>query len=235
MIDLVQLQNDLTFAMQCAERLANVNIVQYRKLRLQSELDGSTVWLTDRNGRSGCGILVEMPEFHAVDANVPGPQGQISVSFAVLEEPNLNFASATGTLLSAEDVAQIIQDELHLGHFEGLGEFYCQGKSLAPANEFPPGIVAYRVTLNLRVAATQTARVNLPDISEAALSVTLTNTTDGADIYYTLDGTFPGPANPGAIKYTVPFDATGAAEVRWAAYKAGMVGSFVGQVTNPNA
>ncbi len=236
MIDLVQLQNDVTLLLQSADGLANLNVVQYRKLRQQSELDLSAIYLSVRNGRSGCGILVEMPGFEAVDSNVPGPQGALTTSFVVLEEPNLNLAPATGTLIDAETAAQTILDQLHLQQIEGIGELYGGKNAMRPANEFPPGLIAYRVTLQLRESANQTTRVDLPAMSVAGLIITLANTAafPNAAIYYTLDGTLPCPpsVNPGAQLYTQPFSLAGVPVLRWAAYQNGFNSSFIGQAVN---
>lgn len=232
MINFVQLQDDVTLALESAERLASINIVQYRKLRLQSEIDWSSIWQTVRNGRSGGGLLVEMPTFEAPHPNLPGPDRDLTVSVVGIEEPNLNFSPATGTLLSCEEFTQIALEELHQLLIEGLGGLYAAKTAFREAPEFQ-GVVAYRASLFMRGPQAPLARVALPTIIEAGLNVTLATTTAGATIFYTLDGTFPGPANPGAMQYLGAFDMVSGQTVRWAAYLTGLMGSHIGQAVAP--
>ncbi|SPE62804.1 hypothetical protein SBV1_900025 [Verrucomicrobia bacterium] len=227
MNDFTQLQDDLCQALLSADALANINIVSYYKLRLQSEIDFSSIWLNPRNGRSGCGILVQMPSFEVHSPNVSGPIGDIVHSLTVIEDPMLNFCPATGTLLSAYQVAQIVLDILHLWSNGGSGQVYAATRAIEEAKNFP-GPFALTVKLNQKEARQQTPRCALPILSQAAGLVTLSCVTAGSAIYYTLDGTFPGPSNPGAQKYAAPFPTPTGKPIRYAAWAPGSNGSAVG-------
>jgi Chitobiase/beta-hexosaminidase C-terminal domain len=229
----VKLQYFLEQMLLSADALASVNIVAYRKLRLQSELDYSTVWQTPRNGRSGCGVLIEMPSFRVDKPNVPGPIGDVVQTCAVLEDPDMNLAPATGTLLSAEEVAQTILDLAHQWGIDGVSSLYADYQAIEDAKEFQ-GLLAYRVNFRTMMTRQQTQRCAQPTISETALTVTLTCTTPNAAIYYTQDGTFPGPSNPGAALYAAPFLQTGQ-ELYWCAFAPGYNPSAVGYAFNPSA
>lgn len=233
MIDLVQLQSDVTMALLSDARLAAINVVQYRKLRQQSEVDASAIYAVPRKGeQAGSGVLVEMPTMRVTEPNLPGPSGQFLVTCVAVEEPNLNLTPVTGTQVQAEDVAQMVLECLHGLLIEGLGSLYADDRPITPTDEFQ-GLVAYRISLRLRLTSNpkQIDRVAIPTIQEAGLQVTLACATAGADIYYTEDGTFPGPGNAAAVKYANTFAMTGTV-LRWAAYKAGMVGSNVGEAVN---
>jgi hypothetical protein len=229
----VQLQYDLEQMLLSADALTNTNVVAYRKLRLQSEIDWSSIWTNPRNGRAGCGVLVEMPAFEVQSPNVQGPIGDLVLSCAVIEEPNLNYEPTGGTLLSAEQVCQIILDQAHQWAVVGSGVLYADVRAIADAPEFQ-GLLAYRVRLKLKQSRVQTQRVALPTVSESALTVTLACATPGAAIYYTQDGSFPGPSNPGATQYQAPFQQTGQT-LRYCAFCLGFVQSAVGYLFNPAA
>lgn len=231
MTNYVQLQEDLTFALLSAASLANINVVQYRKLRLQGQIDLSAIYQIVRNGRSGCGILVEMPSFEVAHPNLLGPEGDLVMTFAVIEEPNLNFEPTGGTLLSAEDVAQTVLDELHGYFIAGLTSLYADKTAVRSADEFQ-GLVAYRVQFRMRQVRAQTPRVATPSITNVGNVITLACATPGADIYYTLDGTFPGQPNPGAVKYLNPFPMGLGLTLRVAAWAQNFTGSFVTQATS---
>ena len=230
MVNLVQMQADGAGALLSDGRLGSVNVVQYRKLRAQSEVDASAIYAVPRNGKAGAGVLMEMPTLVVPKPNLPGPSGQFVVTCVALEEPNMNMEPTTGTLVSAEDIAQIVLEILHGLVIEGVGALYADERPIVPADEFA-GLVGYRITLRLASLRPQTERVATPTIVEQGLQVTFACATAGAAIYYTMDGSFPGPGNPEALRYASSFTMTGAV-LRWAAYLAGMVGSNVGEAVN---
>ena len=247
MNDFVELQEDLTQGLLAEPGLRFINVVQYRKLRLQSEIEWSSVYTTPRNGRAGCGILVEMPSFEVLHPNVSGPVGNLVLSCVALEEPNLNYGPGTGTQMSAEAVSRFILDSSHQWEIGGAGVMSAVREAIRglwrtedlrgvvgqgtlrdaiwDAQRFE-GLVAYRVKLQMQAAATPVARVSPPAAQAQPAGVGLSCATAGAEIYYTSDGSFRGPGNPRAIKYSAPFQATGSV-LRLAAYKPGMFRSSV--------
>jgi hypothetical protein len=232
----LQLQEDAQMCLLCSEQLVNVNVVQYRKMRMQSEIDFSALYQTQRNGRGGAGIMVEMPRYETVNPNSPGPERMLLIDLLCVEEPNTNMEPTSGTEVSAEELADFVLEELGDIGIEGIGELYPDRKTITPAQDLDAGLVGYRVTMVVWDVREKRVRVPLPSIAEDAGLVTLTNQAgfEDANIFWTQDGTFPGEANPGAVKYTGPFDASAISRVRWRAYQAGKLGSFVGQVVNPN-
>lgn len=240
MIDFVQLQEDVTWALLSADSLDRVNIVQERKLRLEQQpneppqgvLQMAAFWLLPRNGHSGCGVAVEMPSIFTPHPNLPGPEFQLVITCAVVEEPNLNFTPNQGTGQSAEEVAQLVLEILHGLHLEGLGDLFAKGVAIETAKDFQ-NLLAYRVRLTMLNLRPQTARVPNPIITELAGLITLANATAylPAAIYYTLDGTFPGRGNPAAQLYSAPFYASVGQVIRWAAFQPGLLSSYVSQAT----
>jgi hypothetical protein len=251
MNDVVKLQEDLCQGLLAEPGLQFINVVQYRKLRLQSELDWSTIYTTPRNGRAGCGILVEMPSFEVLHPNVSGPVGNLVLSCVALEEPNLNFGPGTGTQMSAEAVSRFVLDSSHQWEIGGAGVMSAVREAIRgiwrtedlrgvmgqgtlrdaiwDAQRFE-GLVAYRVKLQMQAAATPVARVSQPVAQVQQSGVSLSCATGGADIYYTVDGSFPGTGNPRAIKYSSQFQPAGSV-LRYAAYKPGMFRSGVAILT----
>lgn len=226
MMNLVLLQEHFTEALRSCTALESVNVVQWRKLRMQSELDLASIWMMPRNGRSGAGILVEMPELEVRTPNPAGPYAEVVLPVAVLEEPNLNFSPDTGTLLSAEDIAQTILDFAHQLPFGQFGTFYGATNAIQDAAEFE-NVLAYRVRLRLKYIPGQTARVATPSATETGGVVTLACTTSGAQIRYTLDGSFPGPSNAASRIYTAPFTISIGESFSTAAFAAGLNQSSV--------
>lgn len=224
MTDYLQLQADLHYAALSNSALDNVNVKLWRKLRLESEVDLSALWLSPRNGRSGLGVVMELPEFDVQHPNLPGPEAFLLLSFLVLEEPNLNFTPTLGTLISAEQAAQTLLEIFHDFQVEGFGTLFAAPKAIASVEDYP-GIVGYRVTFRARVPRDQAARVATPVLSEAAGSLTMTCATAGAQIYFTTDGSFPGAGNSAAQLYSAALTVTAGDVIRAAAYLSGSPGS----------
>jgi len=240
MINFTQLQTDFAHALRGDDWLRNVNIVTRHdlnnpdtlKLLPDKTLAAEVLcYITPRNGRKGCGVIVEVPEVSVASGNLPGPEFDLTLTCLILEDPMTNLGPATGTLKPADQVAQRILEVGHGWRVEPYGEFFARGASLREAADFEP-LRAFRCQLNLKLPRTQTTRVALAEssISEDANVITLT-VPDGAQIYYTLDATFPGPGNPAATIYDGPFTATAATVIRWAAYKEDELPSYVGHAT----
>jgi hypothetical protein len=244
---LTQLQSDVFGILMSADVLANVNITQWRKLRVDAEVEWHTIWQGQRNGRSGAGIVVWMPTLRTEHANLPAGE-RVRISITVVEEPNLNATPETGTLISAEDLALAVKDLLHNQLIWGLAELVSQPEAIVEDQEFE-NLLAYRVNFELVLSRSKTARCDTPRIGDAGGEVTLTNgaNTPDADIYFTLDGTLPVNAaalnpitgvsvNPASQLYTapIPIPSGESRTIRWIAYQLGFNPSHVQQTTVTN-
>jgi hypothetical protein len=226
---LENLQSDATAKLNSEEYFSTISVVSVRKLQIASEIAQKLPHLTTKGGKTGCGVLVGMPTIDVVDPNAPGPQLMVRLPFRVQENPTINLG-ATGTGKSAEEVAMQILRTLHPLAIEGVTILFGDKGAITPNTEFP-GLVTYDVFLAGRFSQDGLSKVQTPDISSPAQTVTLTNNTAGASIYYTTDDSFPGAGNPAAQPYGAPFDVEAGTIIRWAAYKTGMIGSDVGRAT----
>lgn len=233
MTDLVQLQNDFAQALLGDDWLANVNVVTRWHLldldikRADRELAAEVLaYLTPRNGRKGCGIIVEVPEVAVASGNLPGPEFDLAFVCLVLEDPITNQGPQTGTLKPADQVAQRILDVGHGWRVEPHGEFYAKGSAMVRAADFAP-LRSFRTRLNLKLPRTQTSRAALPAIAEDAGTITLTPAS-GVLAYYTLDESFPGPGNAKATLYSAPFTVDAGTVIRWAGFDPDKLPGYTG-------
>jgi len=228
---LLQLQEDLTAKLLSEAALAKVNIVSLRKLLIDSTVDVSMAWLTPRAGKLGTGIVVGMPGFTEELKETGLSDVTVEVPIFCLEYPPSAQSAASGSRLTAPELAVIARRLLRGWVIEGVGSFFTEGQAIQP--DAPPpdhdDVVCHVLTVKLRLRQVADTRCARPTISEAALAVTLTNVTSGATIYYTKDGTFPGSGNSAALVYAAPFAVTSGTVVRWAAYKSGVSGSLASQ------
>lgn len=242
MIDLLQLQEDSLGLLMSAPKLTNVNVVLERKLVMQSQVELDTIWITPRNGRSGTGILVEMPTVDVPGKQSVGPQQNLHASFVAFQNGDMALTPEIGSGLTAEEIAQRILDTLHMQELQGVGTLYAIDRAIEPAREYE-FIQAYRVSLFIKSSvANQTQRTAPVTISVNAGEATLACATSGVAIYYTLDGSFPCAAaaqnpvtnesiNSGSQLYSAPFAVTSGQVLRAAAFKDGYNAGQIAQQT----
>lgn len=231
MIDLVKLQETWLAKLRSEPTLDRINMLSLRKEVIENRIDFALVTKTKRSGRMGCGAVIEMPTFVTEGGTAPGPQGAFELSIMVIEEPLLNMNAANGTLLSAEDVGMKILGIGHHWYSPLLGQFAAAKQALEAAEPPQKGQIAYRVRFAFTPPVEPTARVSRPVIATEAQGegephlVTITCATDEAQIYYTVDGSFPGAGEPGAKVYEGAFEAEAETLIQAAAYLDGMAGS----------
>lgn len=238
--DFIKLQKFAAQALLCDTELDRINIATRDEIiASEDKLPDATlaaevlVYITPReggDGRTGCGIIVEKPEFRVNHPNLPGPEGDILLTLLVLEDPITNHGLEHGTLLPAHQVAQRILEVLHGYQIEGFGQMFADVNAMQSAADFEP-LRAYRVNLKVRMPRNQDARVATPTIIEDAGTITLACVTTDARIFYTTDGTFPGVCNSAAQEYNEPFDVEVGDVIHAAAYVEGQPPSHIIKAT----
>jgi hypothetical protein len=232
-----QIQPDIFNKLASEPYFAAISLFQIRRERFQSEIDEALSSATFDPGQSGklpgATIEVLMPTIKTNLVNAPGPVVTLEQRLIVKENPAINLA-AGGVNLTAEEIAVEILQTLHQFYLGGI----CQALYPAPeaivSNGGFPDLVAYDVVLRATFNLTPPERTGCPlPPTEAGLTLTFTPPASDPDatIYYTTDGSFPGPGNASAVSYTVPFTVAGGTIVRWAAYLAGKLGSSTGMAT----
>jgi hypothetical protein len=236
MIDLIQIQDDVFGLLMSAPQLATVNIVEERKFILEQAVEWDALWQTNRNGKSGCGILVEQPDVISDSPNVTGPPQSVQLSFVCVQNGDAAFTEL-GSGLFAEEVEQFVIDALHLQAIGGLGVLQIKGQFSSPAQDYP-GINARRMKVSMTPFNSAQSQRTAPILAViAAGQCTLTCSTAAAQIYFTLDGSFPSnaavavdplsvtavPSNPAPINknstlYAGPFPVQSGQVLRAAAY-----------------
>ncbi len=222
MIDLVQLQNDLHGLLLSAPALNSVNIVLERKFLVQSEVELDAIWSTVRNGRSGNGLLIEMPRAKVNSPSIQDMPQDITLGVVAFQNGDAAFTPETGSGHFAENLAQLALSILHLQAIIGVGQL--QGVGHEPARDYE-FINAERATLRISgVRTPATPRCAAVQYTLDTGMVTLACATTGAKIFYTTDGSTPiSPTledslgrivNPQAHLYTAPFAVNSGDRVR---------------------
>jgi len=226
---LLTLQQDLVDKLNSESAFFYISVVSWRKQVIRKEIERRLPHLNSKNGRKGCGVVVNMPRIEAVQPNLAAPQGDVLVGIDVVEQPEVNF-NPGGTMLTAEEAARAVRRALHQFAIEGKIFLYQDKKAIEPLDRLDfPGCLGYRVNLRGRMAELPLAKCVVPSISETSGTVSLATSDSGAAIYHTVDGSFPGVSNAAALLYASPFSVASGATLRWAAYKSGLMGSDAAQ------
>ena len=202
LVDFVGLQHDLLHTLLSTPALSQVHCIEERELLLQSEVEISAIWMTPRNGALGAGSVVEMVKARVNEPNVSGPVFDLEIGCVAIEERNLNGTVGTGTLLTAEQLAQLVLDALHLYSIDGIGTLRAVGIEAAPDWIDPDsGIIAQRARLVVKNPRRQTARAGRVGVQLSNGLYSLVPPAGAAEVYFTLAtandaGQWPEPGAP---------------------------------------
>ncbi|HZM01556.1 MAG TPA: FN3 associated domain-containing protein [Candidatus Saccharimonadales bacterium] len=232
-----QIQPDIFAKLASEPYFATISLFQIRQERFQSEIDdalSSATFDPSQSGKlPGATIEVFMPVVRTNLCNAPGPVVTLEQRLVVKENPTINLAEG-GVNLTAEEIAVQILQTLHQFYLGGVCQaLYPAADAIVPNRAFPD-LVAYDVILQATFNLTPPARTTCPlPPTEASLVVTFLPPASDPDaaIYYTADGSFPGPGNAAALAYGEPFAVASGTVVRWAAYAAEKLGSSAGMAT----
>jgi hypothetical protein len=199
--------------------------------QIQTMINEALKGVTKRNGKAGISIIVMMPEVREAEGNLPGVQGMLSLQIRVVENILINMG-AEGTGQSCEEVALYVAGVLQHRGFDGVSSLRLDANPVVPMVEgLPRGFVEYAVVMKSGFGQAAVALVATPVVEAEAGSLTITCATGGAAIYYTLDGSYPGPGNAAAVLYAgaVTLE-VGSYNLRTAGHKAGLAASLERQV-----
>lgn len=193
--------------------------------KLQQVLSG----LQGRQGKRGISIIVGMPEIAQVKANVRALTGLMTLVIEVHENIMVNMSEG-GTLKGCEDFAYAVAEVLMLQPFGFWSPIRVRSILPAPEQVLNQKIV-YNVTIETDLNRSPKPKVAMPDVVVNDGQVTGTCGTPDAVLYWTLDGSLPGPANANAVTLesggmTLP---PGSWVLRVAGWKQGMAGSVIWQ------
>ena len=222
-----------------------LNNVSIASMRYQVRLDvaaRTAPHLALRNGKTGAGILIGLPSCDPVDDDIPGAQfnAKLPIDFLVKDDVSLVLSNGAGLTAEQITITGWLLLSQYLNQSVGGGNWYVAG--FDPIED-KRGAYGYRLVLSVRGSNDQPDKVDAPTATFNAGNCTLAVQKAGAKIYYTTDGTFPGPYTPPAgypantsTQYAAPFAAASGTVILAAAYvlnSTSVIGSDVWQYQAP--
>lgn len=239
MSDLSQLQEDIESfllsidnsgdADKCPIQQAAITRVRPRNAGeatgIETKLKRLLAGLEGRRGKIGVSLIVGMPEVGKIEPNSRKLKATVSLVIEVSENIIVNMG-ADGTQCEAEEFA--LEAAAHLQHQVFQLWSPLRVKSILPAPEaIIDKRVVYNITVETELSREAPARCDAPVAALEAGVLTLSSTTPGASVYYTLNGSYPGPGNATAFIYAMPAPlSVGDHTLRAAAWKTGLAGSL---------
>jgi|GEM_PF-1681709 len=210
-------QDDLASRLQSDEVLGGkVKVFSQRKGLTENDVLTALGAMNSEGGKSGAVIIVLMPQLALEARDAPGPQYFVRYPIQIIDWPVVRRNGVGGVGISAESLAQRVRQVVHLSNF-GRGQAL-SFDAIEPAAMNDPTKVSYiayfkKIGSDPRLLK-PAAIVFSPTSGAVPQTITLTCSTPDVDIWYTTDGSYPGPRNPSAILYTGPFTLTNGATVR---------------------
>ena len=195
------------------------------------QIEMSLKGLTPKGGKAGVAVTVFMPVVTVPEADAQGFFAA-GVVLRVQEDPLINMG-ASGTQKSAESIGIEVIRALNGWVPHGISnQLYCDREALVwnEAETAETGKWTYDVTVATNMVVETPIRVAMPRIAvdeSGPVTMAITCSTPDAKVYYTLDESYPGPANAAALLYSESVLVAESAHVFAAAYKAGLSGSHV--------
>lgn len=225
------LQRDLADLISADETMQHVHIIREASrdisggVTFADAVNKALLGKVPVNGKVGIALLIFCPEGKPATRSNTGIVSDFQVIIRVVENSSLNASADHGTGMSCEDALVeamlLVQNWTPLrGHTLTIAEFY-------KVDLEEPGLWAWEFIVSAHDAQTARVKCSLPKITvaedEAGTTITLTTATEGAAIYYTLDGSLPTPT--AGILYETPFLITASATVRAMAWMPGLMPS----------
>lgn len=210
------IQTDVEGLLKSVPGLALAQVLSADEGLTEADVQQKLATLTGST-KIGLAIIIMQPEIPRAEKNLPGPRVRVEQSVQVIEQVLIN-RSENGTQIPANVAALRVLGALHQ-HSMGQTILYADQKPLEPLPG-KKGYVTYLVTVYAeQMNAGSAAKVQqLAFGIDANADLIIQTGTAGAAIYYTTDGSFPGPANDAATLYAGPVTIADGDVIRAAAY-----------------
>jgi hypothetical protein len=195
-----RLQGDVFGILSATPSLSTVNIILDDENTLDTKVEQLLTRLGDGEGKRGLCIVVMMPEITEAEKNLPGPVTVLRQQVQIIEHVGINTIPGRGTGIRSRVAAIYVLQALHLC---GGGNYTIHAEK-NPARPLPvkDGFMSYMVTVYARPPLPQAAKTAVAFPVYADGTISFTCSTEGAEIRFTTDGSYPCPKD--STLYTEP-------------------------------
>lgn len=229
------LPGELAARIESDDYMQDIPVVVADNGDVMAEYERKTAAFAAKSGKRGLAIVVLPVEADDDLPNVALGPMRLRADFQVVELRTLNNHESK----TAAKVARRLRDVIKTLQLQGLTTEFVPGspciRELNLTAQLGESCVAKQVSFvcyeaddeELEVAGTPA----FAPVVGPSPAFTLESSTDGADIYYTTDDSYPAPGRPGSAQYLAPVPIADTVTVRACAYKSGMIPSQVNRAT----
>lgn len=192
-----------------------------RSAMIEEQIEQALGGMAFKAGKCGIVAIVMLPDVQAVSAQSLGPAMEFTIIVRIIEDRLFNEAE-TGTGISSARLALHTVQLLNHRSVLGLHGLAVDPQKMLEEISLPDDRKAHEVRLKVSLSPPLLPRVAKPVIVQEGGDITITCSTPDAVIYYTTDGSWPGPANQVAVIYDTYLDAGTVQRLRVAAYATDM-------------
>jgi len=230
---------ELAARLECDEFFSDIPVVVAEEGNVRATLERKQAVVTAKSGKRGVAVVVLQVIGDDPYAEVTFGPLALRPAFQVIENLDLN-RDANGTGKSARRVARRIRDVIKSLALYGIAtDFVPDRPCIEPVNfdeSMGKAVRGYQVNFVTYESDTEvSSQVAVPYFAEfpdAAPKIQVLCATEAAEIWYSLDDSFPGPGREGSVLYGGPIEVpAGGMTIRAAGYKAGVIGSQVNRAT----
>lgn len=182
----------------------------------------------------GMGVVVAAVKARNNEVDSAGPYfDRINCVAQVYEKVPVNRRPGNPNYKTGQEIAEYAASYLQAWLPDNFNECYVVDSIEMLQTSAGGGVAIWEVSFHTQGGFTaQIPAVATPVIDASAQPVTITDTTPGAAIFYTTDGSFPSPRNTNATIYTAPFTCGLGLTVKAVAYLAGYKCSGISQAVS---
>jgi len=194
-----------------------ITVLNHRKGDITAEILAALAGIAPKAGRGGVCVAILQPVANVMNPSVRFSQVEMMFSILILEYPLYNDDPINGTGIRGETIIQRIADLFGCFHPVGVTTpFICDKPFAVPRKDpLPLGAEGEYLLPNSWECrfTTRSSRDRglqqpaIPTITISEDDVRITCATGAVDLYYTVDGSPPGPpaVSPGSTRYEAPF------------------------------
>ena len=194
-------------------------------MMIEEEIEQALAGMITKDGKSGIVAIVMLPDARPVSAQSVGPSLEMTLVVRFIEDRLIN-ESVNGTGISSSQLGLHTLQLLHRRSLRGSHAMYPPDRDVLNEISLPDERKAHELRMILSRGMVPLPKVAKPVVSIAAGALTASCATEESQIWWSGDGTWPGPHSATSHLYeeSVALDEN-ITEVRVVAYAAGMQAS----------
>lgn len=192
--------------------------------QIEEMIKSALAGMEKKNGKAGLACVVMLPDVKGESVNSAAPAMQLTIKVRIIENRMTN-EGVDGTGITASKLSLHVVQVLNRRAFRGGNPLYADLKGMVQEIPLPDDEKAHECAFIQNVTPDVLRKVATPTAAWADGHLTLSCTTAGAAIYYTVDGSYPGSGGLSGQLYTAPLDLVPPYSLRTAAEHEGMQAS----------